>query len=208
MAAKNNDNLQEHRKCSPSVSRNRQPIFDVLDPILAENSHILEIASGSGEHAFHICHHRRDITWQPSDIDPSAQESQKAWGAICEGNMLSSININVMEEGWEKKLGKFSGIFCANMIHIAPWAATQALASGAAKLLDKNGFLILYGPFLIGVDTAESNIKFDASLKARNVEWGVRDLTAVKHIFAMAGFNDVQKIAMPSNNLILVFRRS
>lgn len=197
-----------NRKFSPSAARNRDAIFDALNSLIPKGAHILEIASGSGEHGLHICNQRRDITWQPTDIDPTARASQAACQAICDGELLYPVEVDVMKAGWQDKFEGISGIFCANMIHIAPWEAAMGLAHGAFKLLNENELLVLYGPFLTGDDTANSNLAFDRSLKSRNPAWGVRDLASVKHIFAMAGFNTVQTIAMPSNNLILVFQRS
>lgn len=200
--------IQDRRKHSPSAARNRADIFEALDPLIPSGAHVLEIASGSGEHGFYICNQRPDITWHPSDLDPSARDSQRAWAKLCGGNMYAPVEVDVTEPDWQAEFKEISAVFCANMIHIAPWEATPGLAHGAFKLLSRNDFLVLYGPFMTGDSTASSNLAFDSSLKARNPAWGVRDLASVKHIFAMAGFNAVKTIAMPSNNLILVFQRS
>jgi hypothetical protein len=117
------------------------------------------------------------------------------------------LGLDCTQALWPQEAGRADVIFCANMIHIAPWAAAEGLAAGAGKLLPKGGVCILYGPFLEGDETAQSNFDFDTNLKARNPAWGVRDLEAVKHIFALHGFNAPQKAVMPSNNRLLVFSR-
>jgi len=195
------------RKFSPTAARNRGPIGDVLSALLAPNSRVLEIASGTGEHALHMCRLRPDIFWQPSDPDSASRASQADWAKDSCGNMASPLNVNVMQSGWESGLPACDVIYCANMIHIAPWAAAEGLAAGAQKSLKTGQLLVLYGPFKQGEQTAPSNLDFDASLKSRNPEWGVRDLEAVKHIFELHGFNSTQQTVMPKNNLILVFKR-
>ena len=195
------------RKFSPTAARNRAPIAEVLSPLLIENARVLEIASGTGEHALHMCRRRPDIFWQPSDPDASSRASQDDWAQDSGGNMAASLNIDVTAKGWEAKIPSFDLMYCANMIHIAPWAAAKGLAAGAKNILGQNQLLVLYGPFKQGKETAPSNLEFDKSLKSRNPEWGVRDLSDVKHIFELHGFNIIQQTAMPKNNLILVFKR-
>ena len=119
-----------------------------------------------------------------------------------------ALALDVMAEGWPEGLGQMDAIFCANMIHIAPWQAAEGLVRGAAKLLSASGLCVLYGPFQEGGKTAPSNLEFDANLRARNPQWGVRNLGDVKHIFALHGFNLCQRTELPKNNLILVFKRS
>ncbi len=195
------------RKFSPTAARNRAPIAEVLSPLLLKDARVLEIASGTGEHALYMCALRPDIIWQPSDPDADSRASQADWAKDSGGNMRPPLDVDVMQSGWAAKLPPFDVIYCANMIHIAPWAATEGLAAGAQDSLKSGQLLILYGPFKQGDDTAPSNLDFDASLKSRNPAWGVRDLEAVKHIFELHGFNSLQQSVMPKNNLILVFKR-
>lgn len=195
------------RKFSPTAARNRGPIGDILSPVLAPNSRVLEIASGTGEHALHMCRLRPDIVWQPSDPDAPSRASQMSWAEESGGNMAKPLDVNVMQKGWEADLPRFDAIYCANMIHIAPWAAAEGLAAGAQNILKSGQALVLYGPFQDGAQTAPSNLDFDVSLKSRNPDWGVRDLGAVKHMFELHGFNSTQRTVMPKNNLILVFKR-
>jgi hypothetical protein len=195
------------RKFSPFVAKNKMAITETLLPCLPPQAHVLEIASGSGEHGLHICRQRPDVTWQCSDISSEARESQDSWASEANGQMPKALNIDCTQKGWHEKVARADVIFCANMIHIAPWTAAEGLAEGAGILLPVGGVCILYGPFLEGDQTAQSNIDFDANLKSRNPAWGVRDLDAVKHIFAQRGFNKLQITVMPSNNRLLAFSR-
>ncbi len=211
------------RKYSPSAARNRVAIGQVLSEILPVDARVLEIASGTGEHAVHMRQIRPDLSWQTSDPDAASRASQNAW-LVTRGeegaqrptgkHKHGALALDVMAEDWTEGLGSLDGlervdaIFCANMIHIAPWQAAQGLVRGAAKLLPAPGLCILYGPFQEGEKTAPSNLDFDANLRARNPSWGVRNLDDVKHIFALHGFNLCQRTELPKNNLILVFKRS
>ena len=196
------------KKFSPFAEKNKEAIAQTLLPLLPENAHVLEIAAGSGQHGLHMCRQRRDIMWQCSDIAPEARASQNAWAGDSGGQMPAALNIDTSVEGWQAQCGQADVIFCANMIHIAPWSAAQGLARGAGVLLPKGGRCILYGPFKEADRTAESNLDFDRNLISRNPAWGVRDLDDVKHIFALRGFNLTQRTVMPKNNRILVFTRS
>ena len=195
------------RKYSPTAARNRGPIGEVLAPLLPQKARVLEIASGTGEHALHMCTLRPDIVWQPSDPDADSRASQNAWAAEAPGNMAASLDLDVMQDGWSVTLAPFDVIYCANMIHIAPWDAAEGLVRGSANILKKDQIFILYGPFKEGEATAQGNLDFDVSLKSRNPAWGVRDLEAVKHIFELHGFNHIQQTRLPKNNQILVFQR-
>jgi len=196
------------KKFSPTAANNRAPISKVLLPLLPQNARVLEIASGTGEHALHMCQSRADIIWQTSDPDAESRMSQNAWAKEVAGQMKPSLDIDTTQDDWTCGLAKFDVIYCANMIHIAPWAAAEGLAKGAQDILKKDQICVLYGPFKEGDKTAPSNLDFDASLKSRNPAWGVRDLEAVKHIFELHGFNLIQQTAMPKNNQILVFKRA
>jgi len=193
---------------SPTAARNKDPIGDVLTKYLPQDARVLEIASGSGEHGVHVCGLRRDIIWQPSDPDDISRASQDDWSQDSDGQILASLPINTMEEKWWSDIEKVDAIFCANMIHIAPWAAACGLARGARHILKFNSQIIIYGPFLEGDETSQSNLDFNKTLQSRNPQWGVRKLSAVKHIFSEQGFNLTARIVMPRENRCLVFGKS
>jgi len=193
---------------APATLRNREPILAVLDRVLPDSGIVLEIASGTGEHATWLAPKLPGIAWQPTDADPSALDSIAAWtkesGAP---NVLPPLVLDVCEDKWP--VAAAAAIFCANMIHIAPWAAAEGLVRGAARILPPGGLLVLYGPFMIdGAHTAPSNASFDEGLRARNPEWGVRDLGAVSALAAGHGFELLEKVEMPANNLTVVFERT
>lgn len=196
------------RLMSPTAGRNSGPISDILQGILPKRASVLEIASGTGEHAVAACQVRADIKWQPTDPDPRSRLSQDAWRSECEGQIYPALNIDTSKTEWWGGLDKVDALYCANMIHIAPWTAALGLAEGAPRLLGPKGLVILYGPFLEGAKTAGSNLKFDQNLKSRNPLWGVRSIDSVKHIFADVGFNLKTQREMPKENKILIFSRS
>jgi len=195
------------RLFSPTAGRNKAPIGEVISQYIPQGARVLEIASGTGEHGAYMCGLRPDITWQPSDPNAESRASQDDWAMDCEGRMLSSLEIDTTQLNWMDGLSGYNAIYCANMIHIAPWQAALGLVSGASEVLDKGSKFILYGPFLEGEETAESNLKFDANLKSRNASWGVRNLEAVKHIFSEAGFTHTARIVMPKENRTLIFTK-
>ena len=121
--------------------------------------------------------------------------------------LCAPIQLDMCDEAWADNIGVFDAIFCANMIHIAPWPATLGLASGAKISLKRHGTVFLYGPFLEGQASVASNIAFSARLKAQNPDWGVRSIDSVKHIFAKQGFNQISRRDLPANNLLLGFSR-
>jgi len=195
------------RLFSPTAGRNKEPISQVINEYISEGARVLEIASGTGEHGAYMCGVRPDILWQPSDPNAESRASQDDWAKDCIGRMLPSLDIDTTLINWTEDLPNFDVIYCANMIHIAPWEAALGLVSGAAKLLGKGATFILYGPFLEGNETAESNLAFDTNLKARNPAWGVRNLEDVKHIFSEAGFTHTARIVMPKENRMLIFTK-
>lgn len=195
------------RRFSPSAGRNKTVIAEALRELLPQDSHVLEIASGTGEHGHEICRLREDISWQYSDPDKESRLSQDDWRKDRPMQLRPSLPLDMTASEWWGGLPNYTALYSANMIHIAPIDACYGLAWGAAHLLSDEGKVILYGPFLDGESSAESNLTFDKSLKARNPLWGVRDQSLVKHIFAKAGFNSSQMIAMPKNNHIFVFSR-
>jgi SAM-dependent methyltransferase len=192
---------------APAVARNREPILAVLHRVLPERGVVLEIASGSGEHAIYFAAALPHLTWQPSDPDPEARESIAAYRAAAPlPNLLPPLALDVASPNWP--VTQADVIVAINMIHIAPWAAAEGLMAGAERLLPEDGVLFLYGPFRErGQHTAPSNAAFDESLRARNREWGVRDLEDVTALARRHGFALEERAAMPANNLSVVFRR-
>jgi hypothetical protein len=195
---------------APAVARNREPILAVLRRVLPERGLVLEIASGSGEHAFYFAAALPRLTWQPTDPDPEARESIAAYRAAMElPNVLPPLALDAAASRWPvTQANAIIAILAINMIHIAPWAAAEGLMAGAERLLPEGGVLFLYGPFREhGQHTAPSNAAFDESLRARNREWGVRDLDEVTALAGRHGLALKERVAMPANNLSVVFRR-
>ncbi|NBU27194.1 MAG: DUF938 domain-containing protein [Caulobacteraceae bacterium] len=195
-------------RSSPAVARNRDPIFEVLAARLPASGLVLEIAAGTGEHAATFAPRLPNLLWRPSDPDPAALASIAAWREVSgAGNLLEPVVLDASDPGsWP--VGAVDAIVCINMIHISPWAATEGLIAGAAARLPAGGLLYLYGPYLEDeVPTAPSNLAFDASLKDRNPAWGLRRLETVRDLAADHGLDLAERIAMPANNLSLVFRR-
>jgi SAM-dependent methyltransferase len=193
---------------SPAAARNRDPIAEVLRPRLPAAGTVLELASGSGEHAVHNARAFPQLTWRPSDFDPQALASIAAWRrAAALPNLLEPIRIDATApDAWP--LERADAVVCINMIHISPWAATVGLMQGARRLLPPGGGLFLYGPYLEdGVETAPSNLAFDQSLKDRDPSWGLRRLEAVTALAAEHALVFHERIAMPANNLMVVCRR-
>jgi hypothetical protein len=199
--------MEDARRFAPAVARNKAAITEVLMHHLPKSGVVLEIASGSGEHALHFAAQFPALTFQPSDPDAVSRASIAAWqGEAQHANLLPPLALDVMAETWPVQ--RADVVLCINMIHIAPWGATVALMRGAARLLPAGGLLILYGPFRQGGQhTAPSNAEFDASLRAQDAGWGVRDLEAVAAEAEIAGFAAPLIEAMPANNLSLIFRR-
>ncbi len=199
----------DKRQFSPACERNKDPILVVLKQHLPDQPHVLEVASGSGEHGHYFCQQLPHIIWQPSDIDPRYQESVVAWQKHQPlDNFLPPLTLNMTDETWFNNVkNTINSMFNANMAHISPWAATEGLFNGAGQVLNPNGKLFLYGPFKIeGQHTAPSNSEFDKSLKARNPQWGIRNLEDITALAKQNGLVIEQKIAMPANNFMLIFR--
>lgn len=192
---------------SPSAQRNRGPILEVLSGILPNEGIVLEVASGTGEHASWFAQHLSPLIWQPSDPDPAMRASINSHAEAAQCRLLMpAIHLDVLEEEWP--LERADAIVCINMLHIAPWAACEGLMAGASRILLPGAILFLYGPYKrAGRHTAESNAAFDASLRERNPEWGVRDLEEVVALAAEYGLELVEVVDMPANNFSLVFRR-
>ncbi|WP_454766955.1 DUF938 domain-containing protein [Cupriavidus campinensis] len=196
------------RRMAPATERNREPILGVLRQVLPATGTVLEIASGTGQHAVHFAAALPGITWQPSDPDATWRESITAWTAHAGlSNVLPPLAIDVRAEPWG--IDAVAAIVCINMIHISPWAATEALFAGAGSRLGPGGVLFLYGPYRRdGAHTAPSNAAFDAQLRAADAEWGVRDMEAVIALGAAQGMACDAPIPMPANNFSLVFRKA
>lgn len=195
------------RLYAPAAARNREPILAVLQAHLPSRGLALEVASGSGEHIVHFARACPDLDFQPSDPDAQARASIDAWVAA-DGlqNIRPAIALDATAEPWPIETA--DAVLCINMIHIAPWAAAVSLMRGAATLLRADCMLYLYGPFRCdGAHTAPSNAAFDRSLRARNPQWGVRDLEDVAGLARSCGFADPIIAAMPANNLSLIFRK-
>ncbi|MGR7997653.1 DUF938 domain-containing protein [Xanthobacter sp. ZOL 2024] len=199
------------RLSAPSVARNREPILAVLSPLLPRAARVLEVASGSGEHALFFARQRPDIFWQPTDAAPDARASIAAWAAA-EGlsNVAPPLALDAAAPSWPLDAPEtMDAVVCINMIHISPWAATEGLMRGAAAALKPGGVLLTYGPYLrAGVATAPSNAAFDADLRRRDPRWGLRQLEDVEACAAAAGLMLARVTDMPANNLCLVFRKA
>jgi SAM-dependent methyltransferase len=189
------------------VARNREPILEVLKRVLPRQGLVLEVASGSGEHAAYFAKALPGLSWQPTDPDAEALASIAAHRAAAGGsNLLPPLQLDVTEGEWP--VARADAILCSNMIHIAPWTACEGLIAGAARVLPPGGILYLYGPYKIdGRHTAPSNQAFDDDLRARNPLWGIRDLADVVALAGQHGFALAETAPMPANNLSVVFRR-
>jgi len=192
---------------APATLRNRTFILDVLRRVLAGRRDVLEIASGTGEHAVFFAGELPDVQWHPSDPDPDAIASIEAWRSEAAlPNLAPPRVIDVTGDAWGAPHA--DAMVCINMIHIAPWSAAQGLFGGAARLLPAGAPLYLYGPYrFAGEHVAPSNEAFDASLRERDPAWGVRDLDDVTELAASAGLTRTEVIAMPANNHSVVFVR-
>jgi SAM-dependent methyltransferase len=196
------------KRHAPAVARNRQPILDVLRRCLPARGLVLEIASGTGEHAAFFAAAFPDLVFQPSDSDPDAHASIAAWQVESDlPNLRAPLALDVAQPDWP--VASADAILCINMLHISPWSAAEALLAGAARTLPPDGVLYLYGPYRrAGQPTAASNEAFDADLRRRNSAWGLRQLEDVVALAAAAGLAHHETIEMPANNLSLVFRQT
>lgn len=195
------------KRHAPATLRNRDAIADALRDWLPPSGAVLEVASGSGEHVVHFAAAFPELDWQPSDPDPDALTSIAAWRAEAGlANIRPPVRLNASAQDWPVESAE--ALLCINMIHISPWPATIGLFAGAARVLAAGAPLILYGPYIeADVPTAESNLAFDAALRARDPAWGLRDAEAVKSAASDAGLAFAARRAMPANNLMLLFRR-
>lgn len=192
----------------PAPERNKAFILEVLRRVLPRSGTVLEIASGSGQHAEHFARNLPGLDFLPSDIDAENLASIRAW--VEESNLPNlrrPIELDVYSSSWN--VPDVAAVFNANMIHITPWSCAVALFQGIERHLRNAGTIVMYGPFRVeGSHTSPSNEAFDASLRARDSRWGVRDLEAVQELAKSAGFELAERVSMPANNQTLVFARS
>jgi hypothetical protein len=195
------------RRSAPAAIRNREPIAEVLRDWLPERGLVLEIASGTGEHAVHFARSFPDLEWQPSDVEPGALASIAAWREESGlPNLRAPIVLDAASEDWP--CANADAILSINMVHISPWASALGLIGGSARVLSPEGRLILYGPWLMDdIETAPSNLDFDADLKRRNPEWGLRRVEDFASAAADQGLKLIETRAMPANNLMLLLRK-
>jgi cyclopropane fatty-acyl-phospholipid synthase-like methyltransferase len=195
------------KQSSEAAERNREPIREVLAKFLPAQGMVLEIASGTGQHAVHMAQQFPNVVWQPTDVDPAALASISAWrDEAALPNLLRPAELDVTKSPWP--VARADAIVCVNMVHIVSWETVLALFGGAARTLSAGGLLYLYGPYRFhGVFTAKSNEEFDQSLRARDPSWGVRDVRELTVAGTRTGIGLEHTIAMPANNHSLVFRR-
>ena len=203
---------------SPASERNKQPILEVLRQVLGESGEALEIASGTGQHVAYFANALPGWSWQPSDRAPTAGAlaaladdlafyCAEAGAGAGLRNVRTALSLDVLDDDWHG-IGEFDLVFCANMLHIAPWACCAALMRGAARHLREGGLLITYGPYFEpDSPPAAGNLAFDAELRARNPQWGIRQLADVAAEAARAKLRLRERFRMPANNLTLVFSR-
>ncbi|MCJ2542129.1 DUF938 domain-containing protein [Thermostichus vulcanus] len=204
---------QENRRHAPATLRNRDPILRVLEQVLPSSGRVLEVGSGTGEHAVYFAPRLPHCIWQPSEPDPELCRSIQAWQAeFPAANLRPPIPLDVRDPIWPVETPSpdppTTAMVSINLIHISPWASCLGLMAGAGRILPPDGILYLYGPFRCqGEHTAPSNAQFDASLRAENPEWGVRDLENVVEVAEQKGLILKEVIPMPANNLSVVFQR-
>ena len=195
------------RRSAPAVLRNRQPIAEVLADWLPVGGTVLEIASGTGEHAAYLADRFPSLVWQPSDMNENALASISAWRDEADlPNLLPPISIDASAQAWP--IDRADAVVSINMAHISPWAASLGLLDGAARILPSGGPLILYGPWLMdSIETAPSNLDFDRQLKGTDPRWSLRRVEDFAHEAASRGLSLAESRPMPANNLMLLFRR-
>ena len=199
---------KDHRRYAPATARNREAILTVLQRHLPSKGKVLEIASGTGEHILYFAQAScPDLFFQPTDPDAAARASIDAWVDSCGvSNVRHAIELDATDDVWP--ITNADAIICINMVHIAPWAATEGLVRGAAQMLPTEGMLYLYGPYRFeGRHTASSNEAFDADLRRQNPKWGVRDVEAMVNLATAHNFQPPMIEQMPANNVSLMFRR-
>ena len=202
---------------APAFHRNHEAIWQALALYLeGKSGDVVEVGSGTGQHVVEFARRTPDITWWPSDLNQVHLKSIEAWTAHAQaGNVRAPLRIDLSDPAWCPEMGDGHGpgpllaVFCANVVHIAPWNVAEGLIAGAARYLRPDGRLFLYGPFKRdGRHTAVSNAVFDTSLRSGNPEWGVRDIADLEQVAEGVGLTLINVMEMPANNLILVFGRA
>ncbi|WP_020398731.1 DUF938 domain-containing protein [Kordiimonas gwangyangensis] len=196
---------------APATERNRGVILELLEACMPKDGVLLEVASGTGEHASFMAPRLKPLLWQPTDIDDRHLASIDAWAEhVGADNLLPARRFNALEDSWafDGLPARVSAVAAINLIHIAPWEVAEALMKGAGKALQTGDILYMYGPYKQhGAHTAPSNAAFDLSLKRQNPDWGVRDLEAVMDLADNAGFSGLDIVGMPANNFSLIFTK-
>ncbi len=202
------NNYPDARQYAPATERNREAILAVLLEVLPPTGTVLEVSSGTGEHAVFFAPRLTPRYWLPTDPNPLAIASINAWRSYTKSeNLYPPIVLDACQPNWELGIEPISAIVNINMIHIAPWEACLGLMTGAKQILPPGGILYLYGPFTRGgKHTSPSNIAFDESLREQNPHWGVRDLDKVTEAAKSQQLNLVKTVAMPANNLSVIFQ--
>jgi SAM-dependent methyltransferase len=197
----------DDKRHSPAAERNSAPILVELQRLLPPSGVLLEVSCGTGQHAAAFSAGLPGWTWIPSDVDPGAFSSVRAW-CVGRPNVSEPLQIDVRHPRWAGVPTSLDAIFCANMIHVAPWECCVGLFEGASRQLAQQGVLITYGPYLEDeVNTSPGNIAFDADLRGRNPAWGLRRREDVEEVAARVGLNLRERVAMPANNLLLAWGR-
>ena len=196
------------KRYAPATARNSGPLAEVLALELPESGLVLEVASGSGEHAVFMARRFPTLRWQPSDLGTDALASVEAWAAESGlANLLPAVALDASAQQWPIDVA--DAVLCVNMVHISPWSASEGLFAGAGRILAPGSPLILYGPFIEQqIETAPSNLAFDESLRLRNAAWGLRKVAALDRLAASHGLKRTARHEMPANNLTLVYRKT
>ena len=195
---------------APAAERNREPILAVLRRVLPAAGRVVEIASGTGQHAVHFAAGLPNVRWQPTDVHDGALARLAAWrDCVGRDNLAEPLVVDVCDAWDEIAAEAIDALVCINMIHITPWACSEALFRGAGEHLAAGGKLVTYGPYRFsGAFTAPSNRDFDASLRMRDPSWGVRDVDDLEILATAAGLEKIETVEMPANNHVLVFRKT
>jgi Protein of unknown function (DUF938) len=195
------------RQQAPAAARNREPIAQVLADELPAVGTVLEVASGTGEHVLHFAAKFPQLHWQPSDPDADARASISAWSADSGlGNIAAPLALDAAQRDWP--ISKADAVVCINMAHISPLTASEGLVRAAGEMLPAGAPLIFYGPWLEeGVETAASNLEFDTWLKVRNPAFGLRPVSWMDGLAASRGLRRTRRVAMPANNIMLIYRK-
>ncbi|RDC60754.1 UPF0585 protein C16orf13 like protein [Alteripontixanthobacter maritimus] len=198
------------KRHAPAAARNGAAITAVLAEELPQTGTVLEVASGTGEHAVRFARAFPHLTWQPSDMDQSAMAGIAEWAEESGlANLREPITLDTAGAMTDWPGGPFAAVLCINMVHISPWAATEGLFGGAARLLAGDGPLVLYGPYIeADLDTVASNLAFDASLRARDPRWGLRDTATVDALALDQRMLRTARHTMPANNIMLTYRKA